>query len=500
MKKIKTFLNVNIFTLSRYTTLIDQSALKSTHQHFNQLFINRDIPGMLELYKQMLSLPTKPDSICCSYVMRALLSNGQLLDAYKIYLHLNKHSILLPSVAYDELIITLIKTGNIQKAWEIFNRLRKQLKSHIPLSPSTYHQFMLSFGKQRQAERAFKLYREMTQDNVVPNIETLHTLVYVCSKRKDYFRECFSLVKQLEDSGFSPTLTTYNWMLHSCARVSDLQTGKLIWEKISSTLSPDPHSFAGMFWLLASIETNQNAKSINRIRYPSISSNDICREAKDIYSLIHGKYSNIPITAPLMASYLAVFTSHLDKQESEAIFYEMYPKHHPQLPISFQHMFEMYDTLHDYQSSISLKRYADIKGYMKQIPFLGWRALIRTAASNNQLDDALEYLEEMKRITQYTPTVDSLKLVLFRCIEMEDWNNKSKLLSLCAPIPKKTSRYSLWNERMNRINALLDMVYGKPAGKGFLRGIHANMKGPGASFDDQCNNASDFKVIEQEFK
>lgn len=502
--------HINTFIIARYTSLIPHANesdntsvldIKSIHQSFNQLFINRDIQGILSLYKRMLSLPTKPDSLCCSYVMRALLSNGQILDAYRIHLHLNKHSILLPSIAYDELVTTLVKTGNLQKAWQIFNQLRGPLKKACtPLSASTYNSFIISFGKQKQAERAFKLYREMNQDNVIPNTDTLHSLVYACSKRKDYFQECFSLVKQLEDSGFTPTIETFNWMLHSCSRVSDLQTGKLIWERITTTMTPDSNSFTGIFWLLASIETNQNSKSTNKICYPSISSDDICKEAKDFYNLLDTKYPNIPITFQLLTSYLAVFTSHLDKQTSEDIFYNVYPERYLQLPISFQHMFEMYDTLHDYQSALSLKQYVTSRSSIEKISFLGWRALIRTAAYNNQLDDALGYLEEMRRNTQYVPTVDSLKLVLFRCIEMEDWDNRSKLLSLCSPSPKKTSKYSLWDERMGKINELLDIVYGKPAGKGFLRGVHANMKGPGVSFNDQCINASEFEAIEKDFK
>lgn len=132
-----------------------------------------------------------------------------------------------------------------------------------------------------------------------------------------------------------------------------------------------------MFWLLASVETKTNKKSVSRLFIHDISSKDIIEEAQKIFSLAIQR--KISINQLVLTSFLAIHTNHLQQHQAEEIFYKTFSDYLTKpKAISYQHMFEMYDTFHCYKGMKRLLKHAREKKII--LPKRAWRALIRTCA------------------------------------------------------------------------------------------------------------------------
>lgn len=338
---------------------------------------------------------------------------------------------------------------------------------------------------------------------LTPSREVYQSLIYACSMRKDFYLQCLNLVKEMESLGYSSSIHTYNYILSSCAKVGNLQTAHQVWKKLTAlskiqkSFAPDEYSYTHMFWLLASIETKDNKKSSRDFHY-QLSSDSVVKEAQRLYSELQTN-GIVFSSTHLLTAYLATHCTHLKKALAEKIFYEDFA-HHQLQPhaISYQHLFEMYDTLHDYEGMKRLKRTSQEQNM--SLSFKSWRAMVRTAAWTGHLDEAVDFVADMKA-AGHAPILEELKLVSFRCSELENAIAHERFLALCdTSVNHHTSKWNAWHERTRRVLALLDQVYGKPAGKGFLRGVYANMKGPGPDFKTDTNPLeSEFKQVESEF-
>lgn len=115
--------------------------------------------------------------------------------------------------------------------------------------------------------------------------------------------------------------------------------------------------------------------------------------------------------------------------------------------------------------------------------------------------EAVDLLEQMISLGQPKPPVSLYSKLLLHLADIEAWELKARFLSLCdQPSRKKESPSVEWNNRKKRIDDFLNRAYGRPAGKGQVRGVYANVANEIRVFDsDTRKNEVLFEEIDKEY-
>lgn len=446
------------------------------------------------------------------------IQEANYLDAYKIFLIIRHDSIVPRTFSFINFFTLLRESGNHKKCWELYDYLRSFLDDKKKAASLTvekkndiyiilqhiFSQAMHLCGMYEEAEKAMKMYRYYVEQQISMNASSYKALLYATSSRADFQTETFSILKQMESEGIEADIDVYNNLLKCCMKTNNLKMAHFIWNKLSvqpegSLLAPTCRTIMHMFLLLAAIETPQTVNSRNKALF-NISPEEIINESARIFRYAVDR--KIKITEFLLNSFLAVHTNQRDLEKSLMIFYEFYPKYNlGKNPFTYSCMFRLFDSEGQYEKMKELLEIAKQDG-VTYFDHMTWRSIIRICAAQSQIDEAIEFVKRMKA-DGHEPTIDHLKLLLLKIVEAERWDAREELIKLCAPIyhAAKLGKWPIWNERTQQVNKMLDDIYGRPAGKGMLRGVHANVKNrvPGPSFPYiQDSEANKFEELECE--
>ena len=426
---------------------------------------------------------------------------GNYMDAYKIFLVIRHDAIVPRPYPVLQFFKLLRESENHKKCWELYEYLTSFLddkKKAALLTPAdkekinnalqhVFSQVMNLCGLYQEAEKAMKIYRYYLQHQIPMNEYSYRALLYATCSRADFETESLSILKQMEAEGISADIDVYDNLLKLCMKKGDLKLAHFIWNKLStepvdSPLAPSSRTFVHMLFLLASIETPQSVNSRNKPLY-NISPTEIIDEAARIFRFAIDR--NVTITQYMLNAFLAVHCQQRDLEKSLMIFHQFYEKYNIKRGKSvYTTMFRLFDNFGQYDKMREFLELAKADG-VTQFDFMAWRSIIRIAAAQMEIDEAMEYCRRM-RAEGHTATVDQLRLLLLKITEAERWDAREEFLKLCEPLYRasKLGKWPIWNERTNKVNKVLDDVYGRPAGKGFLRGVHHNVKSrvPGAEF------------------
>ena len=131
---------------------------------------------------------------------------------------------------------------DLHVAWEIVADYRKQ---HGQLEASAYKGFMLRLARAGQAssiQDAFDLY--CTDHGLPQDPDIYRTLLSVHFRRADPEKAAQGLQKLHQQYGFSPTLSCYNTVIHTFARVGDVEGAVAWFETLQKAgLVPDNSSY-----------------------------------------------------------------------------------------------------------------------------------------------------------------------------------------------------------------------------------------------------------------
>nr|CAG8524070.1 2786_t:CDS:2 [Entrophospora candida] len=111
----------------------------------------------------------------------------------------------------------------------------------------TYSLMIHACAKEKNAEKAFDLYKEMLEQGLKLTGITYNSLIDACSKRKDIFfykkKIAFDLVQEMKEHGCSPDLITYNSLMYACAINKDLKLARNLFISIIQSLIENKSSF-----------------------------------------------------------------------------------------------------------------------------------------------------------------------------------------------------------------------------------------------------------------
>lgn len=314
-------------------------------------------------------------------------------------------------------------------------------------------------------EQAFRLHRELSAQGMTANGPVLASLIHAASKRKEYFATAVDLFRQMELLKIPIHLPVYNHMLYACAKVSDIATAMSLWRTLfsaDSAVRPNEYSCANYLWALASVEAACSRISKRGFTYDQVAPREIARAAQEVVDFM--QENRLVINKHCVSALLAIYSNNRLREPAERLFWEGGPlRAAARSPFAFELMFKLYDNIADYQGA--QKVHQELQKHALKIPPEGWRALARTAALTEHLEEAVQHVEEM--VAQgYKPTLSDLKHVALRLHERERTDLVSRLKRLCVPDRLHAPNPLLpWLQRSKAVGTLLEGVYGRTAPK-----------------------------------
>lgn len=361
---------------------------------------------------------------------------------------------------YNQILLNLIRQKKDDKAWKVFNTLRAKI---LP-APTICMTMINRCAKLELVEKAFLLYRELTAQGMTPNPEVSSALIYAASKRREYYPQAVDLFRQMELLKMPISLPVYNNMLSACAKAADLKTAMSLWQTLFSNnnpqLRPNEYSCTNYIWVLASVE-HQSTKISKRAFTYHVAPEEIVASAEQVFNFV--QENGLPINNHMLSSLLAVYSNNRCVERAEHLFWTIYPDRGlTRSPFAYELMFKLYDNIKRYEAAQRVHQQLLCDGI--RIPYEGWRALARTAAICNRLDEAIAHVKEMVR-QGFKPALSDLKLLHLRFFEHQRLDLVEKLNSLCIKNEPAPNPFVPYLERSQRIDKLFKDIYGKKGPK-----------------------------------
>ncbi|KAJ9097439.1 hypothetical protein QFC19_006809 [Naganishia cerealis] len=209
-----------------------------------------DSAGIAELLEKEERLGRPPTRAQLATMVQAHLCAGQKHQAVRLLHDLEARQLTLPQSAYRSVIDTLLAPSPTMKqadkalAWDLFTHMR--LVAHPVPSIELYNTMIRACAdsKDPQPELALDMFTQMVQENQqTPTADTYNMMIRALAKVKKYYFESFRLLRQMleihqaalqaglapgqVETGYEPTVVTFNALLEGTKRVGDL--GRARW-------------------------------------------------------------------------------------------------------------------------------------------------------------------------------------------------------------------------------------------------------------------------------
>lgn len=132
---------------------------------------------------------------------------------------------------YTTLMNACYAARDASRAKAVFDFVQREIS--LP-NKRCYDILIKTFVFSGQAEGALEKMDEMEQLGLLPDVETLNSVIRVCAHRSDYYASCFALFERMVVQGLKPNVYTYHALLTATAKNGDLERASLIWELLSS--------------------------------------------------------------------------------------------------------------------------------------------------------------------------------------------------------------------------------------------------------------------------
>jgi pentatricopeptide repeat protein len=209
-----------------------------------------DSTGVAELLQKEEQLHRSPSRTQLATLVQAHLSAGKKHQAVHLLHDFEARQLTLPQSAYRSVIDTLLTPSPTMKqadkalAWDLFAHMR--LVAHPVPSVELYNTMIRACAdpKDPQPEVALDMFTQMVQENQQsPTADTYNMMIRALAKVKKYYYESFRLLRQMleihqtalqaglavgqMETGYEPTVVTFNALLEGTKRVGDL--GRARW-------------------------------------------------------------------------------------------------------------------------------------------------------------------------------------------------------------------------------------------------------------------------------
>ena len=458
-----------------------------------------DVSGMMAILRLAKGkLGVRPTGAMWELIGRAHLLNGNVAQAEQILTTclLGQKLTAVGHQLLDDLVAKYLQDGNEQQALCWFDRVRGA--GNLPL-PATLAKFIRWMAvRSDRVEAAEKLYRECSAQGMPPALPVLQSLLAAYSKHSPrFYSKAIDLYRTIMavKGKDGRLLDIYNTFMGAAGRSGDLPTVFSVWQALCTDGdgSPDGRSYCTFLWSLAGTATEtSNNENVKRTFSPTAAIPVVYQiRPEEIFRLADAAFAACDqahlVDGRVMTAYLACLANHHQYRRVDPKTGRYIKDDEPELnkmlitPRAYQFFWSEYERrglkalAHDYQAMLALadqlRDYPMMRRLKEaaqrasiQLSFLSWRAMIRTAALTNHLEEAIELVREMRfKAGHPPPSVASLRVLHLRLCEAERWELRAELGRLCRPIERAAAvrnPYTPWRERSLRVGHLLKSIYG----------------------------------------
>lgn len=122
-------------------------------------------------------------------------------------------------LVFNELIQFTIKHGQLLLATQLFNAM---VKLGVAKTTQSYANLMLGYGKINRVDLGLKVFEQMHQNNVSPDLKTLNVLLYLLARAGEVDKVT-NVLKYMVNAGIEPDVVSYSEVIKAYASIPDLQ-------------------------------------------------------------------------------------------------------------------------------------------------------------------------------------------------------------------------------------------------------------------------------------
>ncbi|RZC84189.1 hypothetical protein C5167_046977 [Papaver somniferum] len=164
--------------------------------------ISGRIEEAIELLHELKSKKITLDPTNYEILVKGLCNTARVADALEI-IEIMKQNQFVNGRVYGIVITGHLKRGELEDAFEMFTGMKES--GHLPMV-STYTQLMQHLFRSNEYERACKLYREMLENGVEPDIVAFTVLITGAIKTAEKVKQIWrAIYSQENDSVYLPT-------------------------------------------------------------------------------------------------------------------------------------------------------------------------------------------------------------------------------------------------------------------------------------------------------
>eukprot|EP01127_Copromyxa_protea_P017648 TRINITY_DN5411_c0_g1_i1.p1 TRINITY_DN5411_c0_g1~~TRINITY_DN5411_c0_g1_i1.p1 ORF type:complete len:501 (+),score=61.82 TRINITY_DN5411_c0_g1_i1:189-1505(+) len=184
--------------------------------------------------------------------MMLMYKNLALVDKAKTFFTDLSQSEKLDTKYYNVMLHLYAFNRRVEEAEALFSKIHQK-------TVFTYNT-MLELHSSYE-DRTATLFRNMTEDGIVPNSRTYGILVQIAFKRGDHDR-VKTLMREMGERGLSPSDTTYNIALRVYGKEGDIEGAEALFSSIKANQRPSPILYKTMIALLNDADHFQKATAL----------------------------------------------------------------------------------------------------------------------------------------------------------------------------------------------------------------------------------------------
>lgn len=195
---------------------------------------------------QMKADGISPDHYTYGNLVKCMAKNVDLEGAVQVTKEMQALKIPLSLPIYTTLLQTCIRAKDYSQAFDVFDMLKflgTDMQPDIPV----YNSVILAASKQKNINRVFDLYNEMTTraiNPLQPDAQTYSVLIYACARDEKTHIKAWHLLLEMYEKGFTPNRSTLNVMLYLCGKTGELSFARSIFRQMCTEAGSYPDSFS----------------------------------------------------------------------------------------------------------------------------------------------------------------------------------------------------------------------------------------------------------------
>lgn len=202
-----------------------------------QIQESSDLSSALARHGEMLNVQD------INVILRYFGKLNRRQELYQVF-HWMRQNQKINVASYSSYVKFMGKSLSCVEAIEIYSSIKDR---SIKFNVSVCNAFLSSLVKNGKSESSLKLFTQMKQGGLVPDVVTYSTLLAGCAKVKDGYCKALELVQELTSNGLQMDSVTYGSLLSVCASHKEFNEAAKYFQKMKDEgHSPNVYHYSSL--------------------------------------------------------------------------------------------------------------------------------------------------------------------------------------------------------------------------------------------------------------